>query len=314
MISYARCVLCQPDIAEYGADNNLLPAFSVGGDCYVVFGHPVGTPTKAEQVNSVTVDLASTDDCFRLVVIINNSPVCLEWIAYDPKTQTHLGVFDDYFVRRKQAILKVESLPVTPRKDGQPGLLFVRPATAFDISLELEVDFNYFAEEVAFVLKTSNLALGRELIGKVADRDLIVHSLDVRPRYFALLFVPLADNSPELNLAIDIKTSSETTCANLLHGCRLKKTEFGLELLFEVTPKLMNLIDIMGKKTLYTAMSHGLVQRRPIKFLDELEQPPARCRQMPQMPDEMAKALDRRPSGETYLILPDPVRYVRANF
>lgn len=282
------------DIDEYGTGVNLAPAVLEGGNCYVVFGYPVRTTDEAEQVSFITAELESTSDHFSRVVSLHGSPVCLEWMAYDPKTRRHPGEFDDYFEVLKQAILMVESLPIKPvtlRKDGQPGFFFVRPAIDSDIHQELKVDFTHLLDEVAFVLKTSNLTLCRELLDKVENRGLMVDSSPGRSRYFAHLLVPLAGESPELSFSLATKSHIEKTMTHLVLGCYSKKTKEEWELWFEIDPKLMNLIDIIGKKKLCTATSHGLVQRLPIKFLDELEKPPARCRRIPQLPDEISKAI-----------------------
>jgi hypothetical protein len=302
------------NIAEYRKDDDDLPqAILVEENLYVVFGYPVRPTSEEEQASFDTVELASTCDNFSQVVMLNQNPICLEWIAYDTKTGRHPGKFDEYFVMLKQAILRDERLPATPRKDGQPGLLFVRPATGFDIYQELKVDFTYLADEVAFVFKTSNLSLCRKLLCKVAAHDLMTYSPTEHPRYFALILVPRSDLSPELSLTFDAESPGNTTMSNLIHSSFLKEQEDSWELLVEIAPQLMTLVDRIGKKVMDTAISHGLVQRLPIQFLDELKQPPARCRQIPQMPDEIAKALDRPLAGDRYFTM-HRVRSLRDNF
>lgn len=302
-------------IAEYrDGDDDLLQAILVKENLYIVFGYPVRSTSEAEQASFVTVELASTCDNFSQVVMLNQNPICLEWIAYDTKTARHPGQFDEYFVMLKQAILRNECLPATPRKDGQPGLLFVRPATDFDIHQALKVDFTYLADEVAFVFKTSNLSLCRKLLCKVAARDLMTYFPTEHPRYFALILVPRSDLSPELSLTFDAEIPGGMSVSDLVHTVYSKEQEDRWELLVEIDPQIMNLVDRIGRKAMDTAISHGSVQRLSIKFLDELKQPPARCRQIPQMADEIANALDRPPlTGDGYFTM-RRVRYWRDNF
>ena len=127
-------------------EDELVPAI-LDGNCYVVFGYPFRSHAEVARTGSAAVELESADDNFSQLAILNESPVCLEWIAYDPNTGRHPGEFGEYFETLKQTILGDESLPITPRKDAELGLLFVRPATDFDIRDELKVEFSCLVDE-----------------------------------------------------------------------------------------------------------------------------------------------------------------------
>jgi hypothetical protein len=310
---FEAALVAVDNIVEYRAgDNDLLPVVLEDGNCYVVFGYPVRTP-ETNPTSFTTVELASTSDNFSQVVMLHENPVCLEWIAYDQKCGKHSGEFDDYFLTLKEAIFRDECLPITPRTDGQSGLLFVRPATEFDIRQELKVDFTYLANEVAFVVKTSNLTLSRKLLEKVANRDLMVYAPEGHPRYFAQFLVPQTEGPPRLSLSFDSESPNWSTMSALVQSSYWEAKEEQWELLVEVAPKLMNLIDRIGKKVLDRAMCHGLIQRFATTVLDEFEQPPTRCKQIPPVSKEIASALNKPLDGEGHLTM-RYIRNIRDNF
>ena len=300
-------------IAEYGHDDDSLVPVFLGGQSYVVFGIPIRSGKEAERNNCVSVDLASVDDNFSQIVILHGSPACLEWISYDQKTGRHPGEYSDYFETLRQGVLQSKDLPVSVRKDGQSGLLFIRPAADFDVRQELTVDFTHLSNEVAFVLKTSNLVLIRELLSKVGVRDLMTFVTKTGTRYFALLSVPQSKDSPRLSLSFDSNSPNMIQMSNLVRSCHWKQQAEKSEFLVELAPQLMNLVDQIGKKALDVAISQGLIQRRPIEFLDELDQPPRNCRHIPQVPVEIAEALERPLDREDHLTV-SFARYMRDNF
>ena len=304
-------------IAEYGAgSDDLVPTILDGQDgpnCYVVFGYPVVGDVGAKQVGLAAVELAATGDNFSKVVLLGENPVCLEWIEYDSKTGKHSGEFCEYAETLMQGVLRGGCLLGTPCDDGRPGLLFVRPATEFDIRQELKVDFTNVDDEVAFVLKTSNFELARELLEKVAVRDLMAYPFEGSPAYFALLSVPEPNELPELSLTFDSESPGRTMMSNLVLSTRWKEQEKGAELLIEIAPKLMILVDRIGKKALAAALNHGLIQRFPVDFLGDLDQPQARCAHIPPVPAEIAKLLDTRLDGASRFTL-RRTHYLRNNF
>ena len=281
-------------VAEYGlGDDDLVPVFFEGQNCYVVFGYPVRSNPKMDQASLTTIDLASADHNFSQVVELHGSPVCLEWISCDPKTRMHPGEFDEYFDKLKRTIQQGDGFYVTPRKDGQPGLLFVHPATDLDIRHELKVEFTHCGEEIAFVLKTSNLALARDLLNKVAARDLLVCASAGKQRYFSLLVVSKGSGSPDLSLAFDSESPGRTSMSNLVRSSFVSEKEDGWEILLEISPELINLVDRLGCKALCTALSHGLIQRLPVESMDTFEKNPARCEQIPRLPEEFIKVIEQ---------------------
>ena len=202
---------------------------------------------------------------------------------------------------------------MTSREDGKPGLLFVRPATLFDVQQELKVDFTRTDGEEAMVLKTSNLPLALELILKVAIRDLTVYERDGRSRYFAMFFLPDSDERPELSISLESKGAEWTSMSNLVRLSYWSKSSSGTELLAEVAAELLTLVDLLGKKTVEAAMSHGLIQRQQPGFQTELKKPPARCKNIPPVPEVIAEALARPLRADGYLSL-GRTRYLRDNF
>ncbi|MEA9822451.1 hypothetical protein VDF98_03230 [Xanthomonas campestris pv. raphani] len=297
---------------EYGlGDDDLVPVFVEGQNCYVVFGYPVNPSPK--QANLTTIELASADHNFSQVVELHGSPVCLEWISYDPKTRMHPGEFGEYFEKLKLSILVGDELYSTLRKDGQSGILFVRPATDFDIRHELKMEFTHLGDEIAFVLKTTNLALCRDLLGKVASRELMVYSSGGKRRYFSLLLVSKHDGPPELSLAFESESPGMTGMSNLVHSWFVSEEKDGWEMLLEIAPELINLTDRIGVRALGVAISYGLIQRLPVDFMGNFSKPPARCDKIPQVPEDVIEQLER-PLNSDGVVTLRSADYSRDNF
>lgn len=300
-------------IAEYrSGDDDLVPLL-FEGSCYVVFGAPVRRADASNADETAVVDLASKEDNFGLVVVVGENPLCLEWIGYNPAMRSHTGEFDEYFDQLRKTIFQQDDLSVTTREDGKPGLLFVRPATLFDVQQKLKVDFTRAEGEEAMVLKTSNLPLALQLIHKVAIRDLTVYERDDRSRYFAMFSLSDAEEKPELSISLESKSAEWTSISNLVSSPYWSKSSAGIELLTEVATEFLTLIDLLGKKTVEAAMSHGLIQRLPSGFQSELGKPPARCKNIPPVPKQIAEALERPLRVDGYLSF-GRTRYLRDNF
>lgn len=301
-------------IAEYrGGDNDLVPLILDGKDCYVVFGVPVAREDLDESSEGVDLGLSSREDNFSQLVVANNAPFCVEWIAYEPVSKRHPGEFEEYFDELRTSLLKGDRLPVVPRKDGQPGTLFLRPATFFDIQQELKVDFTRLDDEVALVLKTSNLQLARELLSKVAIRDLMVYEREGRSRYFALFKLESRDETPDLSVSLEYKAPEWTTMSNLVRASYWKHLDGGSELLAEVAPELLTLVDLLGKRTVDAALAHGLIQRVSVTFAAEIEKQPARCKHLQPVSEEVAEVLEEPLRADGRISI-GRAQYFRDNF
>lgn len=299
-------------IAKYRSGDNDLAPLIFEGNSYVVFGAPLFQVDAAHMDKTVAVKLSSQEDNFSQVVVSGENALCLEWIAYDPDKRNHNGEFDEHFVQLRQAILRGDNLPVTARDDGKLGLLFVRPATIFDVEQELKVDFTREDDEEALVLKTSDLPLTLELISKVSLRNLMVYRREEHSRYFAMLSLPDANERPKLSISLESKGDESESMSNLIPTTWSLHSS-GMELLVEVASQLLNLVDLLGKKTVEAVMSHGLIHRLPLGSLSALEKPPERCKNIPAVSDEIASALERPLLFDGYLSL-TRVRYLRDNF
>lgn len=299
-------------IAEYrGRDNDLVPLI-FKGNCYVVFGVPVFPDDAAHMGKAVAVKLSSQEDNFRQVVVSGESALCLEWIAYAPDKKSHEGEFDEYFEQLREAFLRGVDFPVMARDDGKLGLLFVRPATIFDVQWALKVDFTREDDEEALVLKTSDLPLALELISKVSLRDLMVYKREGHSRYFAMLSLPGTNVWPMLHISLESKGHESESMSNLITSAWSLSSN-GTELLVEVSSQLLTLVDLLGKKAVEAVMSHGLIYRRPLGFLSSLNKPPKRCKNIPTVSEEFAAALERPLPLDGYLSL-SSTRYLRDNF
>lgn len=292
-------------------DEELIPHFVEGQGCYIIFGfvhRQVGSP---ENVCQDSVPLLGCDASFSQAVLLGGTPVCLEWIAYDPEKHAHPGEFDEYFAVLRRGVLASGDLHATARHDGALGILLIRPATDFDIRQALKVDFMNVDDEVAFVLKTDDVALTCELLHKAAARDLMASGSNEHRRYFAKMIAPPSCESVTLSLAIDTMGPNSQSWGNLTGEMFSTRNDQCVQLLVEVRPKLLTLLDKMGKKAVETAVKHGLILRRPAEFLEGLGQPPSRCERIPMLPDDVLKQLHEPLRGEISL---SRTRYERDNF
>jgi hypothetical protein len=299
-------------IAEYQSDNDLVPLF-FEGSAYVVFGAPVLQVDAAHMDKTLTVNFSSKEDSFSQVVASGENALCLEWISYDPGMKNHDGEFVEYFDELRQSILHGDDLPTTARDDGKLGLLFVRPATIFKIKQAFKVDFTREDDEEALVLKTSNLTLALELISKVSLRDLMVYKKGEISRYFAILKVPDASERPELSISLESKGDEWDWNSNLTPSNTWSCSSQGTELRVEVDSQLLNLVDLLGKRTVEAVMSHGLIHRLPLGSLSALKKQPERCKNIPAVSEDIAADLNKPFPKDVHLSL-YRIRYLRDNF
>ncbi len=265
--------------------------------CYIVFGFPHRLANLPERENQNNVTLLPDETSKRQVALLDGTPVCLEWIAFDPATQKHLGEFDEYFDSLRIGLLRNELLYTTPLQDGTPGILCMQPSTDFDIGQALKVDFSNEGDEIAFVMKTNNPSLTSVLLEKVAVRDLMVFGSKEHPRYFTKILTPPSHEPPSLCLSLNMIGPDFCSGANLVLGTTSTKVDSGWRLLVEIERKLLTLQDKLGKNATETAINHGLVLRHPVAFKEALQQPPSRCQNLSCPPDDVVKLLEDRLRG-----------------
>jgi hypothetical protein len=147
------------------------------------------------------------------------------------------------------------------------------------------------------VLKTENWALASALVAQVANRALVVLGSEQCPEYVARIRVPAHTELHALTLSLDL------VGPNLWEGTHLIRRSLSIvqddheELLMVVTPKLLTLVDLLGKKATQRAISQGLVLRKPLNFRDELENAPSRCDHLPSASPELIAQLEMPPGG-----------------
>jgi hypothetical protein len=297
---------------EYGDHGeNFLPHIIEDKGCYIVFGVCHRLLDSSEHSSQHIIPLQRCEDSFSQLALLGDTPICLEWISIDPDTQVHTGEFGEYFASLRRSLLGNRRLHATPRHDGAPGVLLVLPSTEFDVRHELKVDFTPVADEIAFVLKTNDTALARELLRKAAARDLMALGANNQRRYLARIIAPSPREAPSLSLSIETVGPNSDCWANLVLGTVWTKGDGSMQLLVEIAPRLLTLMDKMGRKATEAAINQGLILRQPAEFAQELDQPPSRCERIPTPPDDIRKLFEERPSGEVRF---GYTRYKRDNF
>ncbi|MDR7306812.1 hypothetical protein [Rhodoferax saidenbachensis] len=293
--SLGTCGGISGEYGQHGED--FIPHLIENRGCYIIFGFPSRLPSLSETANQDKVTLLPGEDSIQQVGLIGETPVCLEWIAFNPATQTHPGENYEYFESLRNSLFRNGQLHTTSNQDGIPGILFLQPATDFDIRHALKVEFTSEGDEIAFVLQTDDSPLVSALLEKVAARDLMVFGSKENPRYFCKMQLPLSQEPPTLSVSLRTIGAEFFHAANLVFGKHSAKRDGGWQFLIEVSPKLLTLQDKLGKKAMETAINHGLVLRYPVAFKNELEKPPSRCEHFPRPSEDIVKLIEARPRG-----------------
>jgi len=225
-------------------------------------------------------------------------PVALKWIRYDPHTDSHPGDLDDYFEELRQGVLSASVLPVSTLLDGSTGVLYVRPASDFDVTLCLKVEFKYRGDEAAFALRVDDVDVSRELLEKVIARDLMLHGPENAPRLIAAFQFPGAEEPPDFRLSLELTMDGRTSYSNLIGSTLWQCSRDGCEVYATVSPELIALVDRFGRRALEATLAFGQVERCSPKKLENLTVDPKRLSQLRRVPKELADHLDRPFGGE----------------
>lgn len=293
-------------VGEYGwEEEDLLPLLVQGRGHYVVFGYAIAMEPRSVSTGAV-LQLASRDDNFNRIVSLHGSAVSVEWIAYDPARGGHPGRYDEYFEDLRHGLLGLGVLPWCRRDDGAPGVLFVKPATDFDVRQALKVEHGYFDNEVAIVLRAGDLELTRELLKKVSARDLLVQRDAREPggaRFYARFDLDASRWETCLRLGFEGTRRGMTVMSNLVPASSARQRGGRVELYARVSPSLIVLVDQLGVRAVDAAMTHHLVDRRPANLLSLLEAPPLRVQGLAHISDEAAQWLNA-PLGDSAFFEP----------
>ncbi len=297
---------------RYGdGEETPIPHIIEGRGCYLVFGFPYRLAEPLEPANSDDLLPDADEDSTYRTVLIDGAPVCLEWIAFDPETDSPPGECGKYFEAMRHGLLLSEQLPPSKLSDGTLGILSVQPATDFHLGQALKVEFQSGPNEVAFVLKTDDAALASALVAQVARRDLMVWGAEQHPQYLARMIMPANTEPSSLSLSMNVVGSNFWSGTSLISQTVASKQGDCGELLVVISPELLMLVDLVGKKAVERAITQGLVFRKPLIFQDELERAPSRCQNLLPPSPELAERLALPPEGVPRWAM---ARYKRDNF
>lgn len=243
---------------------------------YVVFSYPL-KQSSAPAPKRAQMAMPELDDNFSRVVSLHGSSVSLEWIAYDSATDSHLDGYAEYFENLRRGLLGDERLPWVRRDDDKPGVLFIKPATDFDLQQEVKLKHGALDDEVALVLWTRAPDCTRNLLEKGEGRDLLVHGPEERPRYFARFEIGAEDWSDGPSLHLEAVRRGMGTNSSLTSSSHARQSGSEAEMFVKTSSKLIVLVDHLGSKAIDVLMTNRLVQRRSPNFMTVLETAPGRC-------------------------------------
>ena len=236
---------------------------------YAVFGFP-HEPQSAVAAATFNVDCRVGGAYTIQPLLIGEWPICLEWYRVGGSLNGH--EFEGYI---RQVIEAVPYLDTERGDEGRlvPGLVFLRPATGFDMahaaSIEIEVD----SDEEAFTLKSDAPVLAEKVLDEIASRRI---RIDRRPprQYFCVLDVTEHPEVTGLMLTADIEMSFGFRGMNLISSTIVMQKDNVRTLFVALNGRALSLVRLLGKRALVSALSDGLIMRHASGFFKELDVEP----------------------------------------
>jgi hypothetical protein len=285
----AECWHMESSYGDHGED--FLPYVIPERGCYLLFGIPVNLAPNSSTDNSVFQMTNDTGGNDSTLALIDDQPVCLEWISVNQGTKTHTGQYENYFQSLLNGILSHDECDLSLyRSNGwDKGYFFIRPSTQSEIHHHLKVEFHPEKDGVAFVLKSDQPSIASKIFDDVASRNITVHhSHHEEQRYIIELDVSEYEGISSVSLSLDTITHESWSGHNLI-SCSLVEHDAAKKTLYvTVSSTLLSLSDVLPKQSLKDATRFGLVLHQPKSFLDMLKQAPKRCQNLRQASQELA--------------------------
>ncbi|MBB6588152.1 hypothetical protein RSP673_016930 (plasmid) [Ralstonia solanacearum P673] len=257
---------------------------------YAVFGFPMASQLGGTvPVPNVDCQLSDTHD--RQPLLIGGWPVCLEW--YEVGGLSEGGDFDEYISLVRETV----PYPDAHRTDQQiltSGLLFVRPATGFDLVHAVSIEIKVESNEEALTLKSDDLPLAAKILSAIASRQIHIDRRHPR-RYFCVLDVTKHPEVSGLRLVVDIELPFGGFVGSNLTDRVIPVEKDGVKfLLVELRTCALALVKLLGKKTLIDALTHGLIVRCASGLAKGLDVEPPWIEKLVDVEPSVAELFDQR--------------------
>jgi len=308
---FERCLVGLGLSRFYGSGDERIIPMMLYGSCYLVYGHPMA-PKAATYVPVNDAVPPADEHCTSYrVVLVDDTPLILEWIRFDPVMATHVGEEVNYFEQLRRGVLSQGPLLVTDAVGGVPGLLNIQPADTFYVRHALKVEFTHEPKDLALVLKTDAEEATLQVLDFVANRKLTSVTSSYGTNFVVeIVFRPDSEQWPP-SLSLTISSQGRWSSENLFLSPKITVSGSEWRAVIEVSPRLLKIVDIVGRKEVERAIKEGQVLRMPADFLSLVNDSPARSGHLPSTPAEL---LSREPIPFDAILEFRTVRYLRDNF
>jgi len=262
----------------YCDDDQIIPYILPQG-CYIIFGIPCNHPVDLsnQKINTLTlpsdreIDNIFILENYNTVFLLDDQPLCVEWITTNVNTGKHEGIFQEYFETLSNGIFHHPDCNLDHYLESywKEGFFFVTPCSEEDIHSFNKVEIKPSADEEAIIMKSDQLQLASIVIDKAADGDVEVYS-NKRKKINYLIVVDISkyDNIKGLSLSINIVGQGWSMC-NLIH----ETSTYNNKLYLCIDPELFTLLDLINKKEIKKEIQYGIILYRPAGFHKLLKKP-----------------------------------------
>lgn len=280
----------------YSDDGEEFVSYVGSEGCYLIFGLPCTQNVESGCPEVSKIFLPADVENDSEVILIDDQPLCIEWISVDRKSRTHDGDFREYFEDLRGRVFSHEDcdLDLFYLNGWDTSFFFIRPASQFDIKQFLKVDFHPEAGEEVFVLKTDHPSIASTIFEMVAAREVMMYSsMAGYTNYVIETDVSRLHDIRSFSLSLDI-LGQEWQGGYNLSTTSIVSQESGRKTLYlSLEPRLFSLVDLVGKKSLKEAVQHGLVLHRPAGFGDILGHAPKWSGGLAPAPQELIDTFER---------------------
>ena len=286
-------------------DEEFLPHIMPNLGTFLVFGFPIAVPTNASIPAPTVVEMTDDDpDLGSTIILIEGQPACLEWISTS-RLRKHEGPYSELFNGLLNAVFSHSDCNLDSYGDyGHTGsYFFIRPATQFDITLFLEVEFEPDRDGEAFALQTDDPSLALTILNKVASRDLMTYSDHLCPNGYVMeVGISDVEQIDLARISLTVRGRDLWGSYNLV-GARVVRNIDGENKLYAlISPEFLSLTDLVPIKALRNALLSGFVQHCESGFGDRLKHSPTRCNNLRVAPENIFEVFEKQAQRDLDLL------------
>lgn len=281
---------------DHGED--FLPILISGRGTYLVFGVPARPPSNTEILPRTAIPMVGEDtDNDRTLVLVDEQPVCLEWISASTAARKHEGPYPEYFESLLNGVFSHSECDVGlfGHNGWDQGFFFIRPANQSDIDQFLRVEIEPEPNLEAFALKTDHPALAAIVLDKVASRDVMAYPSKYQSaNYVAVIDIAEADELNGVSISLSVRGDNGLWAGtNLVPSYYTERRGTQKTVYANISPSFFALTDMVKKRSLRDALLCGIVLHQPAGFHDRLHEPPRRCSNLKPAPQELIDLMER---------------------